>query len=181
MVALDRPLPTPLSWILPAAAAGLALGIAVGLARGETAQAPIIGVFFAALLAASTIDLRERRIPNRITYPGTAVALVLAALSSALLDALAGLAFGAGITGLVYIVGRGRLGMGDVKLSAMAGATLGLYGSQLFLLVGVGLGALIAIAMLVATRDRTRTMAYGPPLAAGAMIAVVINGVLATL
>ncbi|MYK56862.1 MAG: prepilin peptidase, partial [Acidimicrobiia bacterium] len=87
-----------------------------------------------ASVAASVVvtDLEHRLIPNRILYPGAAITAVLLP-AGALLDGtperLATAALGAGLCllgmGALSILGRGALGMGDVKLSAVLGLVCG--------------------------------------------------------
>ena len=80
---------------------------------------PLIGLTY---FAATTIplvvyDLRERRLPNKITLPGVAVVLVSLALTMQWGRFLIAL----GVSSLLFLVGtlisvRGWIGMGDVKL-----------------------------------------------------------------
>ena len=83
---------------------------------------------------------------------------------------------GGGVMGVGFIVGRGRLGLGDVKLSAFAGSVLGAQGTPAFLLAGTALGAVVALALLAAGRDRRSTFAYRPYLAAGAAVVPLPSG-----
>lgn len=78
------------------------------------------------LIAACVTDLREQRIPNLLTYPAMAVALVAHALvpgGQGLTFALAGLGAGGGLMLVPFLFGV--MGAGDVKLMAVAGAVLG--------------------------------------------------------
>jgi leader peptidase (prepilin peptidase)/N-methyltransferase len=90
--------------------------------------------------------------------------------------ALGGIAVAGGFFVLMFILGRGRLGLGDVKLGAVAGAVLGLAGAPTFLFLGTFAGALAASAMLLRGTGRTATFAYGPSLAVGAAIAILWQG-----
>lgn len=92
------------------------------LATGSIAQ----GAFLAVLAACSAVDIKERRIPNRITYPATATILLAATLGGAGMASLAGLAGGGGFMLLAALASRDQLGLGDVKLSAFVGATIGI-------------------------------------------------------
>ena len=77
-------------------------------------------------------DLEHKLIPNRMLYPGTAITAALLAAGS-LLDQtpgrLAGALSGAALClvgmGLLAALGKGALGMGDVKLSALLGLLCG--------------------------------------------------------
>ena len=162
-----------------AALGGAALGAATAAVAGRSPAAIVItGAFVALLAAVSVIDLRERRIPNVWTYPAVLLALIVSAVAGpgTLLLALGGFAVAGGFFALMFIVGRGRLGMGDVKLGAASGAVLGLAGAPAFLFLGTFAGALAASAMLLRGAGRTATFAYGPSLAVGAAIAILWQG-----
>src|SRR5690606_30879402 len=116
------------------------------------ALAPFVLVFLAALatLVAVWTDVRTRRIPDRLTLPTLALALLargfLAGWSGPL--GLADGLLGAAVAFAVFFVLAigGGMGMGDVKLMAALGAVLGLERS-LYALVFVSLaGGLQAVA-----------------------------------
>ena len=138
-----------------------------------------VATFVAVLAVATAIDLRERRIPNALTYPGTLVAIALAGVTagvSGLFEASAGMLVAGGVMFIVWLLGRGGLGMGDVKLSAFVGAAVGPTMIPIYLVVGSGLGALAGVALLLRGRDRHSTFAYGPYLAIGATVAIIVGG-----
>ena len=156
-----------------------ALGALVAIVRGYPAGGVLVTALFLAVLAVISVsDLRERRIPNVHTYGGASAALAASALAGADAFALSalGLLIGGGVMAAAYVLGRGRLGLGDVKLSAFAGSVLGAHATPLFLLAGTALGAVAAAALLVRGRDRRSTFAYGPYLAAGAAVAALTEG-----
>lgn len=165
-----------------AALAGALLGLVAGLVAGpatgtaESLEVIALAATFAVLALASAIDLEERRIPNRLTYPAIGSALLVAALLGEGLASIAGLTTAGGFMFLAAILGGDQLGMGDVKLSAFAGAALGVEGVPVFLLAGTLLGAVIAVATLVRQRDRRATLAYGPCLSFGAAVAALTAG-----
>lgn len=102
-------------------------------------------------------DVRSRRIPNRLVFPGALAGLALhAALPSGsglytepfgglgLLTSLAGLALGLALLLPMYMLRA--MGAGDVKLMAMSGAFLGpqaIFGAVLSSLMAGGLLALL--------------------------------------
>ncbi len=159
-----------------AGAAGFAAGATVGALRGDAAEAMVLGLLFAVLAAATLVDLRERRIPNALTYPGLVVAAAVGFAGGAALDMLGGFALAGGAMAAAWALGRGALGMGDVKLSALAGTALGLQGTPLFLVLGTLAGGAVALVVLVLRRDRRATLPYGPALALGAVLAAVLEG-----
>jgi leader peptidase (prepilin peptidase)/N-methyltransferase len=114
-----------------------------------------------------------RRIPNPLVLALLFVAAIQAAwLEGATpLAAALGLAAGGGAFLVVAWLGRGAMGMGDVKLAAALGALLGFPLIVPGLLLGTLAGGLVALALLVTRRaGRKDTMAYGPYLALGAWI-----------
>lgn len=127
-------------------------------------------VFAAALLAIGAVDLRERRVPNRIVLPAAAAVLVLHTLGDRSWEwALGALIAFAGllIPALVFPAG---LGMGDVKLALLLGAMLGR--NTLFaLVVGFALAALPSLVLLLRGRRRA-TLPLAPFLAIGGLVSL---------
>lgn len=157
-----------------AVAAGATAGLLLGAYRDgfELASVLPLGLFFALLSATTVYDLRERRIPNALTYPGVAVAFGWAVSAGAAIESLAGLALAGGMMAIFWLPGGGRLGLGDVKLSAFVGSALGVRGAGTYLLAGTAFGAIAALLLLtVLKRGGPQTMAYGPWLALGAAVA----------
>ncbi|MDI6869855.1 MAG: A24 family peptidase [Bacillota bacterium] len=75
------------------------------------------------LMGAVVSDVRSRRIPNLLTFPGLALGLLLWTAEAGwdgLLEGLAGAATGAALLFLPFALGG--LGAGDVKLMAVVGA-----------------------------------------------------------
>lgn len=88
--------------------------------------APIHGIAFVAVMAAALVtDVRERRIPNRLTGPALVLALLLAAFRSGGFPTDALLGAGAGLAVTLPLFALGGLGGGDAKLIAVVGAFLG--------------------------------------------------------
>lgn len=144
----------------------------------QTSQPALLvsGLLISGLLATITlVDCRTRRIPN---------ALVLALLACAAIqlvwpgqlspkDAGLGLLVGGGSFFLLALIGRGAMGVGDVKLAGALGALLG-YPLILPALVGGVVAGGVGALVLLATRraGRKDSMAYGPYLALGAWLAL---------
>lgn len=125
----------------------------------------------------SVIDLRERRIPNLYTYLGTPAALIAAFIrGDAFMQALLGALTATLAMGVLYLISRGRLGMGDVKLGGFAGAILGMGAVPEFLFASTLLGTVAALVLLIRTRDRHTLFAYGPYMSAAAAILLVLRG-----
>lgn len=144
-------------------------------------------VWSAVLFTAAVIDWRERRIPDWLSLGGMALALAAAAgqgdqaLATALIGGLTALL----LFGPIYVLGRrrsqgrspGGLGPGDIKLAVLVGLITRWPLAVPALLVGILAGGLAALAMLIwhlrrGTYTRDLTMAYGPYLAFGGLVAL---------
>ena len=124
------------------------------------------------------IDLRERRLPNKITLPAIALTFVGIMLTGdwgrvgvAVICAAALFLLG---TGLSF---KGWLGMGDVKLLVPIGLTLGWFGWEV-LAIGLGLafflaGGYVLVRMALQKITATSTIALGPFLLLGFWAAVI--------
>jgi leader peptidase (prepilin peptidase)/N-methyltransferase len=146
-------------------------------------------------------DYRERILPDKVNFTGLVLGLLLsffirpfdgtaAWLSSHLFafppppvalsvaDALLGAAGASGLLWLVaegYFRARGRegMGLGDVKMMAMAGAFLGLQRALLTILLGSLIGSVIGLAVVSLWRKgRDFELPFGTFLGAGAMLVV---------
>jgi prepilin signal peptidase PulO-like enzyme (type II secretory pathway) len=148
-------------------------------ARFETLDAVAVSALVLALLLCTGTDLIEYRVPNVITYPGTLLAIVAAAVFpqgdvvNAVLAALvAGLAFL-----IMSILTRGGLGLGDVKLAMLIGAALGFPGGYQALLAGVMAGGLVILVLFVTgVVSRRQAVPYAPFLALAAVAVVLTQG-----
>lgn len=135
----------------------------------------LVAFVVAVLVVLSAIDIRTRRLPNRIVLP--AAALVFAAQVAlephrALEWTLAALGAFAALY-VVAAVNPGGLGMGDVKLALLLGAALG-WQVLAALVVGFVLAALAGGLMIVRRGwgARKSTLPLGPFLAAGGIAAL---------
>lgn len=172
-------------WLLPLANA--ALFVAAGVRLGADWVLPAYLVFFAALLAISVIDLQLQIIPNRIVYPAIFASiplLALAALAAGDWTDFTQAMVSAAVAWLallaVHLVQPGGMGFGDVRLSFLLGMFLGWlsYGHALMgIFLGFLLGAVVGL-LLVGLRIRSRTdhVPFGPFLAAGAAITILVGG-----
>lgn len=150
--------------------AALRLDAAPRLAPGLLLCAVLVGV--------TAVDLRYRIIPNRVVLPAAVIGyavsvalepgrwleLLVAALAAGLLMLIAAMASPAG------------LGMGDVKLALMLGAFLG-RGVAVAIMGGLLAAALPSIALLLmhGRGGRRMTLALGPYLALGGVVALLFG------
>ena len=167
-----RPLPLHAFVLAPGAAALFATSQLVFDGLGP---ALLAGFFATIFLTLAFTDLERRLLPNRVVYPSIVLA---AAVSWAWPEVSVAQVFGGGaaalvITSVLYVAGRGAFGFGDVKLSVLMGLVVGFPS----VLVGMFMGAFAAgvfVLPLVLLRvlDRRDYIAYGPFIAAGAVIAL---------
>jgi leader peptidase (prepilin peptidase)/N-methyltransferase len=162
----------PLEFLLAVTVAALVL-----LRYGFGPAGLIAGFASGVLVVLAIIDLESRRLPNAIVLPAAALVLFArVATAPGHWSAWLGAALGAAALLLAFALAfPGGLGLGDVKLMLLLGATLG--GAIVpALLLGTLAGAAAASALLV--RDgRTalrRTIPYGPFLAFGAIATVLL-------
>lgn len=172
----------PISVMYPVVELTTALAFAAGyLIYGPTPLLAVRLLFVSAMIVLAITDLRDRLLPNAITYPGIIVGLLCSLVLppgfvSALIGALAG---GIGLFALGEIMsrllGKEALGMGDVKMIAMIGAFLGWDLMLLTLVIASFAGSVIGIALVLVTRNRDYQIPLGTFLAIGAVIAASIG------
>lgn len=149
---------------------------AIAHVYGRSGTALSYGLLAAGLVAASITDLSARIIPNALLAGVFIVTTIPMAFGPPM--RFGGAAGGAALCGAVmmilYVLARGRLGGGDVKLAVVNGWVLGPGPGLLALTVGFIFGALGA-AVILALRPggRRQEFAYGPFLAAGALAAII--------
>ena len=116
----------------------------MNLAQVVPALAVAVGV------CAAISDVKERRIPNRLTYPATVTGFVLQAVlhgwKGLLLSAGGGLLFG-GLFLLFYLVRA--MGAGDVKLAAALGSIVGFSGTVPVMFATALAGGALAVWFMV--------------------------------
>lgn len=192
----------PISLVYPLVE--LATGAALWLVYARFGLTPAgakAAVLVAALIVLTVTDLRERVLPDRITYSGIAVGLALAfwvpvddgtaallwrwlgadsvaPVVTSLVDALLGGLFGAGLLfalGEVWYRVRGveGMGLGDVKMMGMVGLFLGLKLTVLTLLLGSLVGTVVGgLFILLAGKGRQYELPLGTFLGLAALVAV---------
>jgi leader peptidase (prepilin peptidase)/N-methyltransferase len=175
----------------------------VFLHDGLTLALPFDLVFVAALVALVFIDAEHMILPDVITLPGFAFALVaravvpnvygLAFLSEGLLEgwpvwavSVAGALFGAAVGGgSLWLMGwlwerlRGveAMGLGDVKMLFMVGAYLGWPLTILTIFLGVVGGAVVGVGLMLWRRERDMQMLlpFGIFLGIGAIASLLLG------
>ncbi|WP_310785920.1 A24 family peptidase [Mycobacterium sp. Z3061] len=120
-----------------------------------------IGMVAAWLIALSCYDIRQRRLPNRLTLPGAAVILIGAALAGRGVAALLGALALAAVYLAVHLVAPTAMGGGDVKLAVGVGGLSGCFGVQAWFLAALGAPLLTAAVGLL---WRLRAVPHGPSM-----------------
>ncbi|MGQ0616912.1 MAG: prepilin peptidase [Acidimicrobiia bacterium] len=147
-------------------------------------------VLFTTLLVASVIDLRVQRIPDRLTFPATAAALLVIPVCSyvvapstgtavdLVVRALVGMAAFFLPLMLVHLVSPAGMGFGDVKLAPIMGLYLGWTSTgnldavnRVFVALLIGCVVFI-VAGVVMRLGLKKPFAFGPALAAGTVLIV---------
>jgi leader peptidase (prepilin peptidase)/N-methyltransferase len=160
-----------------------ALFVAVTARFGLTPVLPAYLYLAAIAVALAAIDLDVHRLPDRIVLPSYlagGLLLVPAAVAHADWRPAARGLLAMAVLFLLYfglaLLYRGGMGFGDVKLAGLLGLHLGWlgWGAVWFgTLAGFLLGGLAGGALLVARRaGRKSAIPFGPPMLAGALLAV---------
>ncbi|MET9975365.1 prepilin peptidase [Streptomyces microflavus] len=187
----DRPAPVPYA---PGTLAPLVTVLACTVLAAATGARPeLVGWLLLAPVAVllATVDRRVHRLPDPLTLPLAAAAVLLlggAALlpghagswTSALLG---GLALG-GFYFLLFLINPNGMGFGDVKLALALGVALGWYGWEVLFLGGFAgflFGAAYGLGLVLLRRAGRRTgIPFGPFMIAGALTGILL-GALAAL
>ena len=143
-------------------------------------------IFVLVLIQVIFFDFEHHLILDRVMYPAMAVALLAAivgkpwwpggeAFGRPWVDAIViGLAMGLVFLVLALLGGlifkAEAMGFGDVKLATLMGLLLGWPNTFTAVFYGVVLAAVGAIVFIVSHRSLKGTIAYGPYLAAGALL-----------
>lgn len=138
-------------------------------------------IFAVILLGAAFIDIDHGIIPDRLTYPGIIIGLLLSFGTLGFLQALYGtLAFG-GLMFAIAVISKGGMGGGDVKLAAVIGAFTGVTGSAVTLLMASLLGAIFGLGVMAVKKTGRKTpIKFGPFLAMSAYIAFLFADAIAS-
>ena len=132
-------------------------------------------VLTSCLILISLIDYKTQIIPDGlvgvIAVSGVLYNLLYAQQSIS--DMLLGGAVGFAVMLLIFIISRGGMGGGDVKLSAAVGLWLGVEGTLLFLLLAFILGGVISLLLLVSgVKSKGDAISFGPFLCLAAFVTI---------
>jgi len=142
-------------------------------------------------VALAVIDLDVRRLPNALTLPSYGVGIVLLTVAAVagdgrqpLIRGLLGMVALFGVYFLLAFLYPAGMGFGDVKLAGVLGLHLGWLGWGAWAVgafAGFFLGGIVGIAlMLLGRAGRKSAIPFGPFMLAGALLAVLVGGPLAS-
>lgn len=164
-----------IAWQLPVAVATGALAVA---AIGPTAGAVPALYLAATAPELAVVDLRERRLPDRMTLPGIAVAAIGLALEGIARHAVPWVPIVTAAMLAAVFLGlaiAGGMGLGDVKLVAL----IGLASPRLTVAVAAPFAAFllggVVSAVVLFRRGRGARIPFGPFLVAGWIVALVVD------
>jgi len=143
---------------------------------GLSSELGIISFYWSLLIVILVIDLERGLILNKLVYPATAVALIIAAFAPGpgIINALMGGGVGFAAMFILALVFRGGIGWGDVKMAGLVGVMVGfpeVVVALLLAIVGGGLVAIILVALKI--KGRKETMPFGPYLSLATMATLV--------
>lgn len=174
---------------LRCAVAGALAGGSVGAAVGWAWGLPWLLYLVPVCIALTVIDYVTWYLPSRLIWPSYGVVAALEVVAAValreprvvVLAAIGAAALGL-YYGLIWFVSPRTMAFGDVRLGALLGLALGPLGLGTVLL-SVFTAAVLAVVALVPLRRGgnmiRRKVPYGPFLAGGALVAVVLGQVLA--
>ncbi len=138
-------------------------------------------VFTGFLVLISLIDYNEQIIPDAWVGVIAASGLCYSFLyhSDKILDSLLGGILGFAIMLVIFIISRGGMGGGDVKLSAAVGLWLGIEGTLMFLLLAFTIGGIMSMLLLASgIKSKGDAVPFGPFLCLSAFVVLLYKPVL---
>ncbi len=120
-------------------------------------------VFFLVLIVSAQTDIARNCVYNWVTFPGIALGLILAALSSIESGSWApllasALGFGTGLVALGLFWWKGQVGAGDVKMMAAVGALQGYPAIFAILFYSALVGSVLGIGMVLWKGELWKTL-----------------------
>ena len=150
------------------------------------AAIPAYCILMAVLVAQTWIDLQTQRLPREITYTGIVLGVISLTIAAIVIDEperIWMMALGALIAlvamWLIYMISKGGMGDGDVRLAPLLGLYLGWLNPGIVLpglFFGFVAGAVVGVAMMAVNQAGRRTaVPFGPFLALGTIVAIFVG------
>jgi len=124
------------------------------------------------LIPVTIIDIKTKRIPDVLTYSGIILIFFIKTFIESQAVFLSLILIGSGFIPffLIWYFTKGKLGLGDAKLSAFLALVLGLRGWFLMLFLSSSIALIFAVTMLICKRmDKQARIPYAPFLSIGAI------------
>lgn len=164
------------------------LTLALFIKFGLTMEFFLYFILLFLLFAIAQIDLEKRIVPNKLVLIGLIFGLLLYlpqiisivtyippvfTAARPVTDGLIGLLLGGGIMLIIFLVSRGGMGAGDIKLMALIGFYVGVRGTALVMLFGFFFGALVGVTyMILGKLTRKDALPFAPYLSLATLVEV---------
>lgn len=148
------------------------------LAFGLTLETGVVLLFISLLVIITVSDLAYFLIPDKITFPGFALLLLLRFWihpDEPYISHLIGAALGFMIFFVIALLARGGFGFGDVKLFAVVGLFFGWPRLLVVILLSTLLGTLFGLVLIAvgkAQEGRKTEIPFGPFIALASVISI---------
>ncbi len=174
---------TPIPRRLPAVE--LAMGIIFPLLYWQQGLTLVLGfslVYASVLAVIFVIDIEHQLILDKVVFPMMVLALAFAVFNPVLginagwrlISSVSGGAVGLVIMLIPFLVSRGGMGFGDVKMAALMGLITGFPKVFIALFLSITLGGLVAVVLLtLGIKKRREAIPFGPFLVIGTMVVMV--------
>ena len=132
----------------------------------------LVLVFMFGLCTVAYIDFRRKIILDEVLILLLAAGLAYVGINGSVWkNSLYGALVGSGLLGLIYILTKGGMGLGDVKFAGVLGIWTGFPGILVNLYLAFFMGGTVAL-LLCATHkaDRKSRLPFGPCLCVGAIL-----------
>lgn len=148
-----------------------------GLYYLPTLKLALVFMFVACLIVQAFIDLDHQILLDEILMLMLPTGIIYAYYTLPdMWDSLYGALFAGGIMLLIFLLSRGGMGAGDVKLSFVLGVWLGFKASIVCLMLAFILGGIIGVLLLATgIKQRKDPIPFGPFLCIGAYIALLFS------
>ncbi len=132
----------------------------------------LVLVFIFGLCIVAYVDFRRKIILDEVLILLLSAGLVYTGiLGNTWSESLLGAVTGSGLLGLLYLMSRGGMGLGDVKFAGVLGIWTGFPGIVVNLYLAFFLGGTVALLLCALHKANRKTrLPFGPCLCAGAVL-----------
>ena len=132
----------------------------------------LVLVFIFSLCIVAYVDFRRKIILDEVLILLLSAGLVYTGIfGNTWSESLLGAVTGSGLLGLLYLMSRGGMGLGDVKFAGVLGIWTGFPGIVVNLYLAFFLGGAVALLLCALHKANRKTrLPFGPCLCAGAVL-----------